>query len=466
MTNNEKKIFILAGESSGDYIGSSVMKGLKLIDKKISFLNNSSATGIQCFGTELWLSVPISNASDAVLTTEITNELTSFTATSGNVATDYFNIDADFTTEGSETLFAWWYTSLSTASGTKYYVLGWDDITINDTSTDPSISVATSSTSINEGDSVTFTITDSNSSQTGTLYYTLESQTGGITVDDFSTAISGAISMSNGSATLVMNTAVNDNTEGTENFRVIIRTGSTSGTIVGNSSYVSIANVIPDLTNDIVSVPINVIYTSTSADYTGAFDVVDVNVPSGYSGTARIFMGLRVTASTTYYNDICIAGIQVLNSAGSSLLDDYIFYTSTGGTGSGWVTLGSQYADNITRSSLSTGPTYGISTSTSTSRWSWASGTGSVTTGAADGISSTYTTTILPSAGNGVVAQTPNYYAYRETSGSTRFTTAWAKSPSRTWSGGEIIRICYHFSTNSGQSGVVDPNDSIRITLI
>ena len=37
MTNKEKKVFILAGESSGDYIGSSIMKGLKLNDKKISF---------------------------------------------------------------------------------------------------------------------------------------------------------------------------------------------------------------------------------------------------------------------------------------------------------------------------------------------------------------------------------------------------------------------------------------------
>ena len=37
MTNKEKKFFILAGESSGDYIGSSLMKGLKQIDKEISF---------------------------------------------------------------------------------------------------------------------------------------------------------------------------------------------------------------------------------------------------------------------------------------------------------------------------------------------------------------------------------------------------------------------------------------------
>ena len=37
MTNKEKKVFILAGEASGDYIGSSVMKGLKLIDEKTTF---------------------------------------------------------------------------------------------------------------------------------------------------------------------------------------------------------------------------------------------------------------------------------------------------------------------------------------------------------------------------------------------------------------------------------------------
>jgi lipid-A-disaccharide synthase len=37
MTNKEKKVFILAGEASGDYIGSSVMKGLKLIDEQITF---------------------------------------------------------------------------------------------------------------------------------------------------------------------------------------------------------------------------------------------------------------------------------------------------------------------------------------------------------------------------------------------------------------------------------------------
>lgn len=438
---------------------------------RIHGVNYSGTSGFNIEGTRLFVQSGQNNyRSTYVTASEITSEETSFvtsTYISGGTRTDYFNIDSDLTTEGVEDLYVWWYTSQTVGGSTEYYFLGWDKIQINDTSTNPSINVSTSSTSINEGDSVTFTITDTNSSQSGTFYYTLESQTGGITSADFSTATSGSITMTNGSATLVMTTLVNDTGESTENFRVVIRTGSTSGPIIAGSSYVSIANVTPNLTNDIITVPINVIYTSTSGDYTGNFDVVDVVVPSGYSGTARIFMGLRVTASTTYYNDICIGGVQVLNSAGSSLLDDYIFYTSLGGTGSGWVTLNSQYADSTTRATLSSAASYAISTTTNTGRWSYATSTGSVTTGANDGISGSYTTSILPSAGTGVVPQTSgNYYAYRETSGSTRYTTAWAKSPSRTWSGGEIIRICYHFTTNSGQSGVVDPNDSIRIALI
>ena len=36
-TNKEKKIFILAGEPSGDYIGSSLINGLRLVDKEIIF---------------------------------------------------------------------------------------------------------------------------------------------------------------------------------------------------------------------------------------------------------------------------------------------------------------------------------------------------------------------------------------------------------------------------------------------
>jgi hypothetical protein len=439
---------------------------------RIHGVNYSGTSGFNIEGTRLFVQNGQNNyRSTYIQASEITGEETNIAVggyLSGSTLTDYFNIDSDLTTEGVEDLYVWWYTNQTVGGSTEYYFLGWDKIQINDTSTNPNISVSTSSTSISEGDSVTFTITDTNSSQNGTFYYTLESQTGGITSADFSTAISGSFTMSNGSATLVMTTLVNDTGEGTENFRVVIRQGSTSGTILAGSSYVSIANVLPNITNDIISIPsVNVIYDPSNSDYLGAFDVLDVNVPSGYSGTAAIYMGLRVTTATTFYNDICIGGVQVLNSNGNSILDDYIFYTSNGGTGSGWRTLNGQFADSTTRSTLSSSAVSVITTSTNVGGWTWATSTGSSTTGAADGISSIYISALLPSPGNNLVAQSGgSYYAYRETSGSSRFTTAWAKSPSRTWNGGEIIRICYHFSTNSSMSTSVDPNDSIRITLI
>ena len=46
--------------------------------------------------------------------------------------------------------------------------------------------------------------------------------------------------------------------------------------------------------------------------------------------------------------------------------------------------------------------------------------------------------------GNGQISQVgSNYYAYRETSGSTRYSGTVMRSPSRTWTGSEYIRIAF-----------------------
>ena len=82
-----------------------------------------------------------------------------------------------------------------------------------------------------------------------------------------------------------------------------------------------------------------------------------------------------------------------------------------------------------------------ITTSTGTGKFTWATGTGSTYTGAADGISSTAWTSTAMTIGNSTIAQVSGkYYAYRETSGSTQYSGTVMRSPSRTWSGGEWIR--------------------------
>src|SRR5210317_1544552 len=56
-------------------------------------------------------------------------------------------------------------------------------------------------------------------------------------------------------------------------------------------------------------------YMGSSADYSGPYDVGSVT--TDFSGTGRIYIGVKVTAVTTYYNDIPIEAVQLLNSSGT-----------------------------------------------------------------------------------------------------------------------------------------------------
>lgn len=106
-----------------------------------------------------------------------------------------------------------------------------------------SYSLAESTTSINEGDSVEFTLTTSGIPDGTTLYYT----TSGITsASDFSdSSLSGSFVVNSGIAT-VTRTLSEDlsriGTEGTETFQIQIRTNNTSGNIVATSSTITVSD--------------------------------------------------------------------------------------------------------------------------------------------------------------------------------------------------------------------------------
>lgn len=192
--------------------------------------------------------------------------------------------------------------------------------------------------------------------------------------------------------------------------------------------------------------------SSPSSDYTGAYDVGEVQ--TNFQGTGRVYIGVKVTASTTYYNDVPIAGIQILQ--GSTLKQSWIFYNYTGGNGNSWQTTANQisgsssYGFPATPLQASNYYYMSMSTSSGTGRFSWATSTGSRYTGTADGISSTYTSQAAP-VGNGQISQSYNtYYAYRETSGSTRYSGAIMRSPEYTFQGGEFIRVIHAVTGYSG----------------
>jgi len=106
--------------------------------------------------------------------------------------------------------------------------------------------ITTSTTSVNEGSSVTFTITTVGFG-TGTLYWTIATVSGTINNADFSSPASavtagGSVSITANSGSFVLTLANDLTTEGTESFNVSLRTGSTAGTIVRTSSTITVAD--------------------------------------------------------------------------------------------------------------------------------------------------------------------------------------------------------------------------------
>jgi hypothetical protein len=106
---------------------------------------------------------------------------------------------------------------------------------------EPTYTITPSTTSVNEGSSVIFTINTYNVPDGTLLYWTTNTVSGTVNTSDFSdSSISGSFVINGGVAT-VTRTLTNDiTTEGTESFQLQIRTGSTGGPIVATSATVTI----------------------------------------------------------------------------------------------------------------------------------------------------------------------------------------------------------------------------------
>jgi hypothetical protein len=108
-------------------------------------------------------------------------------------------------------------------------------ITVNNIS--PSFAITPSSNIINEGQSVTFTISTNVPNGTVLYYTTL----GDVSASDFSdNALSGSVTISNQTATIVKTTLRDRKTEGDEQFAIQLRLDSVTGNIITTSSFVVI----------------------------------------------------------------------------------------------------------------------------------------------------------------------------------------------------------------------------------
>lgn len=98
--------------------------------------------------------------------------------------------------------------------------------------------VSESTTSVNEGSSVTFTVTTANVADGTTLYWTTSGTTA---ASDFSDdTASGSFTITSNSGSIVRTLKSDLSTEGSETFTLSVRTGSTSGTVVATSNTVTI----------------------------------------------------------------------------------------------------------------------------------------------------------------------------------------------------------------------------------
>lgn len=219
-----------------------------------------------------------------------------------------------------------------------------------------------------------------------------------------------------------------------------------------NASFFNISNSFLEISNRFIT-------SSSNSDYTGAYDVSETQI--GLTGSYNLFIGIKITAKTTFYNDISIAGVQVLD-ASNTVKTTWIFDTTSG---DGWETYTSQISGSsdvgfpVTPETASEYSYSTITTTKYTSRFSYTSSTSSNRTGTGGGISGS---TGAFTVGNGTISQVnSSHYLYREASNSTRYSGAVMKSPSITLASGDKIRVAHLLAGYSTHQ--MDPNDSLYL---
>jgi len=217
-------------------------------------------------------------------------------------------------------------------------------------------------------------------------------------------------------------------------------------------------------TSFVGTIPERLLVTTGSGDWVGAWDVSELQTT--FTGTGRLYVAAKITGYPTYRNDIAIACIQILSADKTTLEESWHFDVSA--DQSAWASVyghitGSSGGGITSSPSAASGWTYNtLGTSSSVYRWSLASYTSSSYTGMADGISTYYDSNIMGLGTNSMnQSSSSSYYVYREASGATRYSSSFMRSPSRTWAGGEWIRICYAISGPSNAS--IDYTDSIYV---
>ena len=213
----------------------------------INFVVNTENVGV---GTTLYYGTLVGAAGSTAASNDFTDSLTgSFNivgngTANGGIATITRSIASDLNIEGPETFRL----VIRTDSISGAAVTLTDDITINDLA--PSATVGVSTTSVNEGQSVEFTVNTTNVPNGSTLFFSSGGTAVAADFDDNS--LTGSFNVvgtgsSTGIATFTRTLVAEGGTatEGSENFNLVIRNGSTSGVALTTTPSITINDVVP-----------------------------------------------------------------------------------------------------------------------------------------------------------------------------------------------------------------------------
>ena len=237
-----------------------------------------------------------------------------------------------------------------------------------------------------------------------------------------------------------------------------------------NNNWPKVSYTYPD--DDGQRIPATIIGTSITGDSDEAYQVhhEDFDAAAAVATTGRLYLAVKVTASTAYYNDFCLGAIQLVSDDYSTLDKGWSFSLQTdyqaweapsvhniGVAG----TTGFENLDDIL-----TAPSQSWSAlliNTANFRWSWNASTGSTFTGCNNGVgnsfSSSDTGTIIGSGTSTQSQSSVSKYAFTESSGANvNNKYFWMRSPSITLNGegDKNLVVVYNAVTRNTAAGMTD----------
>lgn len=219
---------------------------------------------------------------------------------------------------------------------------------------------------------------------------------------------------------------------------------------------------------------LTLITDSTDDDDDTNYSVVTVPMPPGAS-QGRLYLAVEITGITTFHHDFCIGSVQIPHNNGANLNTttntstnvNWNMNDTTYGSAS-WQRTGTS-STNISGSNDTVSSTSGyswadIAFSSTQKRWNRGTSTGSVKTGAADGIN--YSNNIFSTLGDlSISGNSPNRlpqsnntaYIFLESSNTSVGNIIWCRSPEVTLTGSNhIVVIAYHMAHGGNTVNTVD----------